>query len=386
MMTATPLLDTSEKQRVHLLEGRGGTYMRLSPSAWTLLKQVEEGHSFQDIARDINASGDTPVTAEAVEAAYQKLRARIEEIEGRGHRLSGAFWLRLELLPSTLVARIAAVGARAYHPAVVVLTLAATLVTAVGVWRGGALTVGGAGFWPGFCLFLLSVLAHELGHASACSRYGARPSEIGLTCYFIYPAFYSDVNAAWGLKRWQRVVIDLGGIYFQLIVGVLYGLLWLTCSWEPLRVAVLFIAGNCLLSLNPLLKFDGYWVLSDALGVTNLSQQARQLLVRLPRRLLGRAKPAPPLPWPGWITGLMGAYAVLSLVFWAWLLALLLPALWRHLQSYGQALRLLGEQLLTQPHLPSGAVLREVSATTYMLLFVLLMVARLARWAWSRTR
>ncbi|NJM95342.1 MAG: M50 family metallopeptidase [Acaryochloridaceae cyanobacterium CSU_5_19] len=126
--------------------------------------------------------------------------------------------------------------------------------------------------------FMISLLMHELGHASACVRYGGRPSEIGFTVYLLWPAFYSDVSDAWRLKRWQRVVVDLGGVFFQLAVAAVYVFLYQQTGWQAYQIALALIIGSCLMTLNPVFKFDGYWVFADAFGITNLSQQPSRII------------------------------------------------------------------------------------------------------------
>ncbi len=101
----------------------------------------------------------------------------------------------------------------------------------------------------------------------------------------IYPAFYSDVTDAWRLRRWQRVIVDLSGMYFQLVIGAAYAIAWQCSGWRPFRMAIYGILASGLINLNPILRFDGYWVLCDLLGVTNLGRQpvrlARNLFLRL---------------------------------------------------------------------------------------------------------
>jgi putative peptide zinc metalloprotease protein len=223
--------------------------------------------------------------------------------------------------------RLTAFLQAAFRPrvAAVLLTAVAASLAALAVLRP-ALPVDAAAFWIGYALLLASLVPHELGHASASARFGARPRDIGATIYLIYPALYSDVSAAWRLPRRQRVVVDLGGLYFQLVVVAAYTAAYLLTGWQPLWMGILMILGSSVFSLNPIFKFDGYWVVADALGVTNLSQQPRRILRRLGKLL--RGQPAEPLPWPAGVTATLGVYTALSFAVWGYFLWRVGPRIW----------------------------------------------------------
>jgi putative peptide zinc metalloprotease protein len=376
------VVDTSEHHAVYLLAGRNGRHIRLSASAVQLLRQVARGASFEDLAEALGRRDARSVAPADVEAAHRKLVEQIAAIEAQGDNLHGAFWLRRTLVPGPIVARIARGCAAMFHPAVAACFVAA--IVAVAAIAGGpalghpsGLGVDAGHFWPAYGLFLASLVAHEIGHASACARYGAGPREIGVALYVIYPVFYSNVSAAWTLKRWQRVVVDLGGVYFQLVVGAAYALGFAVSGWEPLRVAVLFILGSCLFSLNPILKFDGYWVVADALGVTNLARQPPRILRHLAARLRGR--PVPALPWPRSVTGMLALYSVMSIGFWAWFLWKIVPALVPQAIDAARVVAALIAQLIASPAWPGGGRLQEAAAAGYILLLAALVSWRLLR-------
>lgn len=370
------VVDTSERQAVYLLIGRNGSYIRLSSSAVQLLRQVGQGTSFEHLAEVLSQRDATPVLPADVEASYRKVIERITAIEARGDKLRDAFWFRKGILPASMVNRIAGGCAAAFHP-VAVFVFLAVIITAATLGQRSVLSVEARQFWPAYGLFLASLVAHEIGHASGCARYGARPSEIGLALYFIYPVFYSNVSAAWTLKRWQRVIVDVGGVYFQLIIGAAYTFTYALSGWEPLRLAVLFILGSCVFSLNPILKFDGYWVVADALGVTNLSRQPMRVLRYLMARLCRRSPLS--LPWSTSVTVVLALYAALSIGFWGWFLWKLAPAVLSHASNAARAIATLIVTLSSSPSWPDGGQIRDGMTAVYMLLLAALMGWRLVR-------
>ena len=295
-------VDSSEKKTNYLLAGEGGAYISLSARAYYLLEKRHSGATFEEIAEDLNRNREEPISPEQVEEACEKIVSRLQSIEEKSGRRLPGFLFRKQLIPENIVQRIAGLFVFAFHPAFVVLALgmsAYAVYLGAGMMgdRGGRIDFTPGQFWMGYGLCILSILVHEIGHASACMRFGALPSHIGLTLYLIFPALYSNVTSAWELKRWQRVVVDISGAYFQVaFAGVTYILLYRSTQWEPLWLASLMMAGSLAFTLNPILKFDGYWMLADALGVTNLGRQPKRIILHFYKKL--RRRPVEPLPWP----------------------------------------------------------------------------------------
>jgi len=317
-------VDIAEGKPSYLLQGPNGGFMRLSANAHRLLKLRQSGISSEEIADVLTRTGKKAISGQEIEEKYQELIQRIESIEKQANDNPAGFWLRIPLIPASVVARIAGFLAPLFRPAVVTVLLA-TLALAFSVVGPGFLFGRStpSNFWMGYLLLMVSIVFHEFGHASACAYYGARPSSIGFTLYLIYPALYSDVTSAWQLRRGQRVVVDLGGLYFQWLVGGIYLALYLYTGWDPLAVGMLMIAGSSVFSLNPIFKFDGYWMVADSLGVTNLSRQPSRILMHYGKRLLGR--PSEDLPWSSRITATLGLYTVLSIFVWGYFLIRIAP-------------------------------------------------------------
>lgn len=143
-------------------------------------------------------------------------------------------------------------------------------------------------------LLLLSGLIHELGHTAACRYFQCPHGAIGFGLYFIFPAWYADVSKAWRLSRKQRAVVDLGGVYFQAILLIAIDAYALVNGSPFALKLVWLITFTMLFTLNPVFKFDGYWLLSDLSGLHNLHQQVRQSGADLLARLLGRRTLAKP--------------------------------------------------------------------------------------------
>jgi len=127
-------------------------------------------------------------------------------------------------------------------------------------------------------LLMVSLVLHEFGHASACRAFGAKEGEIGFAIYLVFPVFYCDVTDAWKLSRRERAALDLAGLYTQGLFAALMLAVYLASGRDLFLWTFLGISASYIPNLNPFLKMDGYWFLSDMLGVANLSQRMGELL------------------------------------------------------------------------------------------------------------
>lgn len=372
------VVDTSEGLKMFLLVGKNGSQIQVTPSAYQLLQAVRSGMSFSELAQRLSEKHDRRVSPAQLEEAYRGVLDRLAEIERKASErgLPWGFWLKFRLLSERLVVFLTSYLTFLYHPIVAMSALVAIVAVAVGGFLGNIhLGINDGAFLTGYCLFLVSLIFHELGHASACARYGARPSDIGFTIYLLFPAFYSDVSSAWKLDRWERVVVDLGGSYFQFIVGACYVVAFQLTGWDPLRLAVVMIVSSSVFSLNPIFKFDGYWVLADALGVTNLGRQPARIGKHFLDRLRGRF--VKPLPWPASVAQLLVLYSIASVLVWGYFVFRIFPILWTRLQRYPVHVEELWAQLLDSG-IPTWAAARSFLISSFLLFVSFLMLFQIA--------
>lgn len=121
---------------------------------------------------------------------------------------------------------------------------------------------------------VMTVFLHEFGHAAACECYGAKYGDIGFGFYLLNPCFYTDVTDVWRLKRRYRIIVNFAGIYMGNFVSIITLMLYYVSRNDIFLYAFLFQVFDTLYNLNPLAKFDGYWVLTDMLDSSNLSNDA----------------------------------------------------------------------------------------------------------------
>ncbi len=142
-------------------------------------------------------------------------------------------------------------------------------------------------------LFLL-VGIHEFAHAAVCRFYGGQVREMGFLLMYFQPCFYCDLSDAWLFKRKsQRLAVTWAGPYFQLFLLAVSVIIWRmtvegTFVSNLARMTAVVSWFTFLFNFNPLIKLDGYYLLSDWLEIPNLRQKAFGYLGNvLRRRLLG---------------------------------------------------------------------------------------------------
>lgn len=152
-----------------------------------------------------------------------------------------------------------------------------------------------------FAVALLVIKAlHELGHAYTVVRYGGHVPAMGVAFMLMTPMLYTDVTDAWRLRsRRQRLLIDSAGVIVELMIACVATFLW---SFLPdgMLKGIVFVAAttgwimSLAINLNPFMRFDGYFVLSDAVGIANLQPRSFALARWHLREVLFGLGEAPP--------------------------------------------------------------------------------------------
>jgi putative peptide zinc metalloprotease protein len=195
---------------------------------------------------------------------------------------------RTALVPAERVQRIAGVFSHLFHWPVVLAALAGLAAVDAYVFFdhgvGGGLRT--AMYEPLlliglFATIVLATAFHEVGHASACRFGGGKPGVMGAGVYLVWPAFYCDVTDAYRLSRAGRLRTDLGGVYFNGLVAIAAGAALFVTGYDPLALVVLAMHFIVLQQLVPVLRFDGYYVLSDITGVPDILGRVGSILKSL---------------------------------------------------------------------------------------------------------
>lgn len=142
---------------------------------------------------------------------------------------------------------------------------------------------------PKYWLLWIATIAivkvvHELAHAVACQHFGGRCHEMGMLLLACLPCLYCDVSDIWRLpSKWQRIAVSAAGMIAEFVLASLALILWwhtqpgLLNTW-CLSVVIVCTVGTLLVNANPLLRYDGYYILADLVEVPNLAPRAQQLI------------------------------------------------------------------------------------------------------------
>jgi putative peptide zinc metalloprotease protein len=155
--------------------------------------------------------------------------------------------------------------------------------------------------WIGI-LFLFIRAIHEFGHAMACKAMGGRCTEIGVMLIaMLLPLPYCDASSSWKFSHtWRRVVVACGGMIVEFGFAALATFVWALAEPGLVRalafnLMVISSVTTLLFNINPLLRYDGYYILCDIAGSPNLAQRAKSLWYYLiQKKLFGVINVRPP--------------------------------------------------------------------------------------------
>lgn len=164
-------------------------------------------------------------------------------------------------------------------------------------------------------VFVVIKAIHETGHGVICKRFGGQIPEMGIMLLVLFPAPYVDASAAWTFRsKWQRIAVGAGGMIFELSVAAGAAVIWVATQGSgslinQLAYNAMLTASisTILFNANPLMRFDGYYILSDLLEVPNMMQRSTKMLQHIAQKHLYRIKDARP---PSTVPGEMGILLV----------------------------------------------------------------------------
>jgi putative peptide zinc metalloprotease protein len=130
-------------------------------------------------------------------------------------------------------------------------------------------------------------ILHESGHGLSCRHFGGECPEVGVMLLVMTPCLYCNVSDSWMLpSKWKRAMIGAAGMYVELILASIATFVWWYSNpglLHHLALSTMFVCSvsTVMFNANPLLRYDGYYILSDLVEVPNLSQKASAVLRRL---------------------------------------------------------------------------------------------------------
>ena len=278
-------------EATYLVRHPGGQVMQLSRLLHLVVSAIDGRRTVADVAARVTAGFGRTVSVGNIEFLLANKLAPLgllitgdgpdQAVQGAGVPRQGTSLLVLRLrrtiIPEAGVQRLARLFKPLFNPFVVVVVLACLVASDTWLYRRGRLgaAVAYVLYHPTLLLvviglILLSTLFHECGHAAACRYGGARPGVIGMGIYVLWPAFFTNVTDAYRLGRGARIRTDLGGVYFNVIFVLVLTAAYRATGYEVLAGAVVITHLEIAEQLLPSLRFDGYFILADLIGVPDL--------------------------------------------------------------------------------------------------------------------
>jgi putative peptide zinc metalloprotease protein len=166
---------------------------------------------------------------------------------------------------------------------------------------------------------------HELGHGLTCKHFGGEVHEVGVMFLVFTPYFFVNVSDSWVMpKRSHRIWVSAAGIYVELVLAAIATFFWAVVQPGVVQdflfnVMVIASFSTIVFNANPLMRFDGYYIMTDAIEVPNLQAKSRALITFQVKQALFGAKGDDPvlsrMPLPRKRFALFYVYAVLSWLY-----------------------------------------------------------------------
>jgi putative peptide zinc metalloprotease protein len=274
-------------------------FFRFTHVQASVLELLDGHHDFASISRIASQKHETDVLEEQIKEFAGKLQAlllldhpycwtRLEQATRRRRKaFRNALSIKIHAFnPDKLLTRLEKRLRFCYgstFSAIMWITTLIAIIISILNWRSLFVSLGTLFSLYSIPLILVVILAvmtiHEFGHGLTLKHFGGKVEEMGFMLFYFIPAFYCNVSDAWMLKKRERIWVTLAGGYIQIFLWALATIAWRLLSIETVgsRVCLVVIAVTgiqTLLNFNPLIRLDGYYLLSDYLEVPNLRPKA----------------------------------------------------------------------------------------------------------------
>ena len=278
----------------YLAQRPDGQVVLLSELLYLTAGSLDGQRELDDVAREVTSQCDRVLTSGDV-SYLVNTKLRPLGLVSTGPSLPGAtapradpilaLAFRAVLVPAIAVRAIAKVFRPLFFMPVIIAVLLGLGVSDAWLFTGHLVTpafeqvfsrplliVAAAG------LLFAAMLFHEVGHATACRFGGGNPGSIGAGVYLMFPALYTNVTDSYRLDRRSRLRTDLGGIYFNAVFIVGAAAAFRYTRFAPLVVIIIVSQLEMLQQMLPVVRFDGYYVLADLVGVPDLFARIRPIM------------------------------------------------------------------------------------------------------------
>lgn len=305
----------------------GDRHYELGQTACTIVESLQRSDMSLDELHDFLQNSYT-IPRERLQSALEQLCACgiIKDIQDSAihvpTRRKGP-WLMVPLLPASLLTPFTNFLSKYLYVRWVWAAVVLGMALHVLAWiQHGKITLtivhGHSQFATAIGLLLFSGMMHEFGHAAACRNRGVRHGPVGIMIYTVFPALYTDVNEAWRLCSRDRLLVDSAGLLISFLLASIGAAMFVLAPNYPSAILLVLNDSLLLINLNPFLKMDGYWIISDLLRVPNLMGCNQAVTSWVTNTLLRRKQELPAVLRARRILAFYLTYYVLWCAFLGW--------------------------------------------------------------------
>jgi putative peptide zinc metalloprotease protein len=190
---------------------------------------------------------------------------------------------------------------------------------------------------------------HEFGHGLSCKAFGGECHEMGVLLMCLSPALYCNVTDAWTISdKWKRIIISFAGIYVELIIAAISTFVWWYTPDKPfvnniaLCLMTLCSVSTFVFNANPLMRFDGYYMMADWLEIPNLRDRSNRFITNLfQEKCLGIEVP----PEPYMATGRKVLFVTYAVVSWVYRWVVTFSIIWFLADFLGPKLKVISHMI-----------------------------------------
>ncbi len=258
----------------------------------------EDQDAFYTFILDLHQRSLLTLPINNADALFQRF-----ERKRRAERLSkllGVLFLRVPLInPDRFLSSTISIFRWLYTtPALILWVLLMAAAGFVALSRADELTAPVLAVIEGNNLFMLwgaligLKVVHEFGHAYACKSFGGHVPEMGAFFILFTPVAYVDATDSWTFpKARERAIVTLGGVYFESIIGAAAVFVWAMTEPSAIntlayQIIILATVTTIAFNMNPLLRYDAYYLVSDMVAIPNLRARCQEALADLCKRVL----------------------------------------------------------------------------------------------------
>ena len=265
--------------------------IRVSPKAKALIDKFDGKHTLKDVVMELNNKEYTVQENDLIDYIENVLikNCLIDgyEIDIGKPKNKNRLWIHIPIIESkrfNLLYKFMSFAFNKYVAAILIIFVLSIFLSIIfKACTNGGIKLDIYNLNSGLILIYIyiSLLIHEFGHVAAAYRYGVTAGKLGIGIYLIYPVFYIDLTNAWRIDSKKRMIVDLAGIYFQILTCIPLYLMYYFLNNEIYLITTMLIISTTFINLIHVLKLDGYWFLSDCLRLSNISVEPFKSIKRL---------------------------------------------------------------------------------------------------------